>query len=162
MEPAGISGPVSICSKSGLRARNNCPSGDIVSEIFPMHRVPQQNCNLHAKKYSDNVHKSLGITAHLLYNPLRAHVSWDRGSVIREDQILYLYRQTAGDLTHLNTLTGSESQYLDNGLAESKGHTYHLFAYNEEGVWSELAACSLKVSPISQEDDHENIADDLV
>ena len=47
--PSDISGPVSICSKSGLRPSENCPSGTIVSEIFPTHLLPQKNCSMHVK-----------------------------------------------------------------------------------------------------------------
>lgn len=45
--PSGITGPVSICSKSGLRPGPFCPAGSITSEIFPTSQVPQETCNLH-------------------------------------------------------------------------------------------------------------------
>ncbi|MDO9535509.1 MAG: PBP1A family penicillin-binding protein [Bacillota bacterium] len=47
VRPSGISGPISICNKSGLRPGPYCPSESIVSEIFPTGMVPQHNCNLH-------------------------------------------------------------------------------------------------------------------
>jgi len=47
--PSGITGPVSICSKSGLRPGPYCPAGSITSEIFPTSQVPQETCNLHVE-----------------------------------------------------------------------------------------------------------------
>lgn len=47
VRPSGISGPISICNKSGLRPGPYCPSESIVSEIFPTGMVPQNECNLH-------------------------------------------------------------------------------------------------------------------
>jgi penicillin-binding protein 1A len=46
-KPAGISGPISICNKSGLRPGKFCPPECIVSEIFPSSQVPQATCDLH-------------------------------------------------------------------------------------------------------------------
>lgn len=45
--PAGISGPISICTKSGLRPGPFCPPEAITSEIFPTSRVPQGTCEMH-------------------------------------------------------------------------------------------------------------------
>ena len=45
--PLGITGPVSICSKSGLRPGYHCPREDIVEEIFPAEEVPGKRCDLH-------------------------------------------------------------------------------------------------------------------
>ncbi|MEW5920599.1 MAG: PBP1A family penicillin-binding protein [Bacillota bacterium] len=45
--PPGISGPINICSKSGLRPGIHCPPDSIVSELFPTALVPQESCNLH-------------------------------------------------------------------------------------------------------------------
>ncbi|HHU76459.1 MAG TPA: PBP1A family penicillin-binding protein [Firmicutes bacterium] len=45
--PSGVTGPVSICSKSGLRPGPFCPPETITSEIFPSSQVPQGTCNLH-------------------------------------------------------------------------------------------------------------------
>ncbi|NMB41100.1 MAG: PBP1A family penicillin-binding protein [Firmicutes bacterium] len=45
--PSGISGPISICSKSGLRPGPFCPDECITSEIFPSGMVPQKTCDLH-------------------------------------------------------------------------------------------------------------------
>lgn len=47
--PPGISPPISICNKSGLRPGPHCPSEHIVSEIFPVNLVPQETCNLHVE-----------------------------------------------------------------------------------------------------------------
>jgi membrane peptidoglycan carboxypeptidase len=210
--PSDISGPVSICSKSGLRPGENCPSGTIVSEIFPTHLLPQKDCNLHVKievcavsgllpgefcpeheienifflnrpvfeitdhrwrggagrgpvdaglihpEETCNVHMKilsspLGFSAYLLYNPPRVHLLWIKDFEITEYQI---YRKAAGeeDFTHLNTLAGSEDQFLDNDLSEGKEYTYRLFAYNKEGVQSEPAIWSMELSPTIDEDDN--------
>jgi len=45
--PSGITGPISICKKSGLRPGEYCPSDSIVNELFPTALVPQEKCNLH-------------------------------------------------------------------------------------------------------------------
>ncbi len=45
--PSGISEPISICTKSGLRAGSFCPSENIREEIFPAGEEPQETCNLH-------------------------------------------------------------------------------------------------------------------
>jgi penicillin-binding protein 1A len=45
--PAGITGPVSICGKSGLRPGPFCPEDDLVEEIFPLAEVPQDVCDMH-------------------------------------------------------------------------------------------------------------------
>jgi penicillin-binding protein 1A len=45
--PLGITGPVSICSKSGLRPGPHCPEEDIVEEIFPAGKAPGRRCDLH-------------------------------------------------------------------------------------------------------------------
>jgi penicillin-binding protein 1A len=45
--PAGISGPISICTKSGLRPGPSCPPESITSEIFPTSQVPRGTCDLH-------------------------------------------------------------------------------------------------------------------
>lgn len=45
--PSGITGPISICNKSGLRPGPHCPDEAIVSEIFPAGMVPQETCDLH-------------------------------------------------------------------------------------------------------------------
>ncbi|NLL21987.1 MAG: PBP1A family penicillin-binding protein [Firmicutes bacterium] len=45
--PLGITGPVSICSKSGLRPGPHCPDEDIVEEIFPAGKAPGRRCDLH-------------------------------------------------------------------------------------------------------------------
>ncbi len=45
--PPGISGPINICNKSGLRPGTHCPPDSIVSEIFPTALVPQDSCGLH-------------------------------------------------------------------------------------------------------------------
>lgn len=50
VRPSGISGPISICSKSGLRPGPFCPEECIVSEIFPSGMVPQETCNLHVEQ----------------------------------------------------------------------------------------------------------------
>ena len=47
IRPPGISGPISICSKSGLRPGDYCPADSIVSELFPSAMVPQESCDLH-------------------------------------------------------------------------------------------------------------------
>lgn len=47
--PVGISGPIRICSKSGLRPGESCPEESIVSEIFPTALLPQETCNLHVE-----------------------------------------------------------------------------------------------------------------
>ncbi len=47
--PSGITGPISICSKSGLRPGPFCPSESITSDIFPSSQVPQETCNLHVE-----------------------------------------------------------------------------------------------------------------
>jgi penicillin-binding protein 1A len=47
VRPSGISGPISICNKSGLRPGPYCPPESIVSEIFPTGMVPQSDCDLH-------------------------------------------------------------------------------------------------------------------
>jgi penicillin-binding protein 1A len=47
VRPSGISGPISICSKSGLRPGPFCPPESIVHEIFPTGLVPQETCDLH-------------------------------------------------------------------------------------------------------------------
>ena len=39
--PLGITGPVSICSKSGLRPGPHCPEEDIVEEIFLLEKPRQ-------------------------------------------------------------------------------------------------------------------------
>lgn len=49
VRPPGISGPISICSKSGLRPGDDCPSDTIVGEIFPTEMVPHEKCDLHFK-----------------------------------------------------------------------------------------------------------------
>lgn len=45
--PSGITGPIAICSKSGLRPGPYCPDECIVYEIFPTGLVPQETCDLH-------------------------------------------------------------------------------------------------------------------
>lgn len=45
--PPGLSGPINICSKSGLRPGPYCPPDSIVSEIFTTAFVPQESCSLH-------------------------------------------------------------------------------------------------------------------
>ncbi len=45
--PSGISGPISICTKSGLRPGPFCPPEAISSEIFPTSQVPQGTCEMH-------------------------------------------------------------------------------------------------------------------
>ncbi len=47
--PPGISGPVSICSKSGLRPGEHCPDEAIISELFPTHLLPQDTCEMHVE-----------------------------------------------------------------------------------------------------------------
>ncbi len=47
--PSGITGPVSICSKSGLRPGPFCPPEAITNEIFPSSQVPQETCNIHVE-----------------------------------------------------------------------------------------------------------------
>ncbi len=47
IRPPGISGPISICNKSGLRPGDYCPPESIVSELFPTAMVPQEKCDLH-------------------------------------------------------------------------------------------------------------------
>lgn len=47
--PSGLSGPVAICSKSGLRPSENCPDRDIIYEIFPSGNIPQKTCDMHVK-----------------------------------------------------------------------------------------------------------------
>jgi len=47
--PSGITGPISICNKSGLRPGPHCPDEAIVSEIFPAEMVPQETCDLHVE-----------------------------------------------------------------------------------------------------------------
>lgn len=47
--PSGITGPISICNKSGLRPGPHCPDEAIVSEIFPAGMVPQETCDLHVE-----------------------------------------------------------------------------------------------------------------
>ena len=47
VRPTGITGPISICSKSGLRPGPYCPPEAITSEIFPSTHLPQETCNLH-------------------------------------------------------------------------------------------------------------------
>jgi len=53
--PSGITGPISICSKSGLRPGPFCPEESITSEIFPTSQVPQETCNLHVEMEICNV-----------------------------------------------------------------------------------------------------------
>jgi penicillin-binding protein 1A len=45
--PLGITSPVSICSKSGLKPGPHCPREDIVEEIFPAGKAPGRRCDLH-------------------------------------------------------------------------------------------------------------------
>ncbi len=45
--PSGISGPINICSKSGLRPSEHCPSDSIISELFPAGMVPESSCEMH-------------------------------------------------------------------------------------------------------------------
>lgn len=45
--PPGISGPISICTKSGLRPGPFCPPETIANEIFPTSQVPQGTCEMH-------------------------------------------------------------------------------------------------------------------
>ena len=45
--PLGITSPVSICSKSGLKPGPHCPKEDIVEEIFPAGKAPGRRCDLH-------------------------------------------------------------------------------------------------------------------
>jgi len=47
--PPGITGPVAVCRKSGLRPGEYCPPDSIVNEIFPTALVPQEICNLHVQ-----------------------------------------------------------------------------------------------------------------
>ena len=48
--PSGITGPISICSKSGLRLSEHCPSDSIINELFPAGMVPQESCDMHVEK----------------------------------------------------------------------------------------------------------------
>jgi len=45
--PPGITGPIAVCSKSGLRPGDYCPPGSIINELFPTALVPQETCNMH-------------------------------------------------------------------------------------------------------------------
>ncbi|HAP32734.1 MAG TPA: penicillin-binding protein [Firmicutes bacterium] len=47
--PPGITGPIAICRKSGLRPGDYCPPDSIVNEIFPTAIVPRETCNLHVE-----------------------------------------------------------------------------------------------------------------
>lgn len=49
VRPPGISGPISICTKSGLRPGPFCPPEAITSEIFPAALVPQETCQMHSE-----------------------------------------------------------------------------------------------------------------
>lgn len=49
VRPSGISGPIGICSKSGLRPGPFCPPESIINEIFPTALVPQETCDLHVE-----------------------------------------------------------------------------------------------------------------
>ena len=46
-KPAGISEPISICSKCGLLPGPYCPGESIVREIFPAGQIPRETCNCH-------------------------------------------------------------------------------------------------------------------
>ncbi|MGI6308378.1 MAG: PBP1A family penicillin-binding protein [Dethiobacteria bacterium] len=58
--PAGISGPISICTKSGLRPGPFCPPEAIANEIFPTSLVPQGTCQMHLEL---EICKSSGLLA---------------------------------------------------------------------------------------------------
>lgn len=45
--PEGIGEPVAVCSKSGLRPGDDCPSDSIVYEVFPRGEAPAEECELH-------------------------------------------------------------------------------------------------------------------
>lgn len=47
--PEGISGPIEICSKSGLNPGDDCPEDAITIEIFPQDAVPTETCDLHVE-----------------------------------------------------------------------------------------------------------------
>jgi len=47
VRPPGITGPIAICNKSGLRPGPHCPEECITYEIFPTGLVPQETCDLH-------------------------------------------------------------------------------------------------------------------
>ncbi len=154
--PPNISGFIRICSKSGLRPGPNCPSSDLVSEIFPTHLIPQGTCSYHLMTkepdYADlqPAPKPSGLSAYLLYSPPRAHLWWDRDHEVAK---YLLYRQASGEqgFTRLSTLPGSENQFLDANLLEGREYTYHLFALSQEGLQSEPAAWNIKVLPASGE-----------
>ena len=208
--PSGITGPISICSKSGLRPSEHCPSDTIVSELFQTRLLPQDTCDLHEKMevcaisnllpgpycpeheiqekvflnrpefeltdhrwrggagrgpedaglmppteicdlHTQPAPKPSGFTGYLLYNPPRAHLWWDRNPEIAE---YHMYRRASGeeDFTLLGKIPGSENQFLDNDLEDNKEYTYHLFAYNKEGVRSESAAWGMRITPSRNEE----------
>ncbi|MDW7651765.1 MAG: PBP1A family penicillin-binding protein [Bacillota bacterium] len=47
--PDTIRGPVSICSKSGLRPGENCPDEHITSDYFPRNLIPGDTCEMHVE-----------------------------------------------------------------------------------------------------------------
>ncbi len=50
-KPAGISEPISICSKSGLLPGPHCPHDTIVQEIFPRNQIPRETCDRHVLRH---------------------------------------------------------------------------------------------------------------
>ncbi len=47
VKPTGELETVSVCSRSGLRPGEDCPSEDLVEEIFPPGDIPVEECDLH-------------------------------------------------------------------------------------------------------------------